>query len=618
MTQLVLGPFQGEVPGINAALIAMNQAQVAENVNLQSGSLKSWRKSQSVDILSATGTLQTLYRYEKLDGTIRWCSWSQDVDVLPGPIAGDTARRVYFSGTDMPRVFDNSLVDSGAGTQYPNNNYRLSVPAPAAAPVAALGSGGTGTARDVAYVYTYVRKWASSAYDESQPSPASNIVTALQGQHITVNGFSAVPSAEHGITHIFIYRVNTGTSGAEYQKVDEIAIATASYDDSKSDTQLGAVLETTNWAIPPNDLKGLLSLPNGSFAGFSGKQVCVSVPYQVHSYPTAYRVTVPYDIVAIGNIGNMIVVATSGFPYLINCNDPGTMSNDVLPSLFPCLSKRGLVSTERGVFYPTQEGVAVVQYSGGSDIATTGMITPEKWTTEYFPTEMQARAWNGYYIAFYKTSGSSATVTGKGLMFSYRNISPTKWSLSNYATATFIDPKTGIMYYISPDDVGINNVYQWDAMVERKVYTWRSKRFIATKAMNWGAFRILADFGGLTPAEQADYAAQRQSIIAANSAMLAGDDLGSINGSALDELALDGDNLLDVPPASSDTPGVTLNLYAKTGEADELVHAETVTDTEIHTLPADYLAKEFYLDLISQAEIREFRMATSVTEMADA
>lgn len=68
-----------------------------------------------------------------------WFHWITDVDVVRSPVAGDTTERTYFTGDGAaPKVTDSTIATSGAGTNYPNNSYTLGVPAPVAAPGAAL------------------------------------------------------------------------------------------------------------------------------------------------------------------------------------------------------------------------------------------------------------------------------------------------------------------------------------------------------------------------------------------------------------------------------------------------------------------------------------------------
>jgi hypothetical protein len=367
------------------------------------GSLKAFRKPLPIAELSLSGLIGTVYRYQQSDGTERWLEWAEDVDVQPGPIANDISKRVYFTGTDLPRVFDDTQVAVGPRDPFPKSNFRMGVPAPATALTAALGAGGSGSARDVRFVWTYVRRWASGAEDESGPSPASNIVNALQGQEIDLTGFTSPSVTDAGITHIWIYRLNTGTAGAEYQFVDEIPVATTTYQDTKPDSDLSEVLDTEEWLTPPDDLKGLISIPNGCFVGFSGKQVCFSVPYQVHAYPTRFRYAVQFEIVGLGYIGNMVIALTNERAFYLDGSDPGFVGHGKAATPYPCLSKRGIVNTKRGVLYPTHEGVAIVLPGGDTGLFTKDIVSSEEWEG-FFPSTIFAVTHRGRYFAIFDSS----------------------------------------------------------------------------------------------------------------------------------------------------------------------------------------------------------------------
>lgn len=73
-----------------------------------------------------------------------WFHWTDDVDVIRGPIAGDTSERTYFTGDGVPKVTYSPIATSGGGTNYPNNTYDLGIPAPTSQPICTPGTN-TGT-----------------------------------------------------------------------------------------------------------------------------------------------------------------------------------------------------------------------------------------------------------------------------------------------------------------------------------------------------------------------------------------------------------------------------------------------------------------------------------------
>lgn len=605
MPRIVINGFGGEMPRVSPSLLPFNGSQDASNLDLTRGSLSPWRKATSVYDCVLTGTLGTIYLYRKGDGTQRWLEWSQDVDVQPGPIAGDTTERTYFTGTDYPRVFDDSLVDTGAGATYPKSSYILGITAPTGAPVATLGGGGSGTARNLVYVYTFVRKWASGKVDEGMPSPASNTVSALPGQTVTINNFDATP-AGRGITHIRIYRASTG----DYKYVTEIAVGTASYADSALDAALGDVLESTEWAEPPTDLKGLIMLPNGVAVGFSKNEVCFSEPYQVHAWPTRYRYALPYSVVGLGYVGTMVVAATKGYPYLLDGTDPESVSQVQAPAMYPCVAKRSVVSTESGVVYATHDGLALATPGGGVILMTKEILSREEFEA-YYGSTIRAVSYRGLYMGFFHNTGASGAANDGFLI---NHVTPNGLvGLFGGVHCAHVDNVSGDLYYVATDSTDGNQyIYKWDDQVERVAFLWKSKLFIAPDFTNLGALRIIADFSSsMTQAEVDSYSAARQAIIDANQPLLATDDTGSIAGSAITEVAIAGDRLTTVPPALTDIVGLTFKMWAD----GTLVCTITVNDDEPVRLPSGYLASEFEIELQGQTEVREVRVATSVPEL---
>lgn len=281
----------GEAPRVHRTLLQAYQSQQAINCDLASGEVRPWKLPVLVEELVQTGFLKTIHKYTTDVAVDVWLQWQEDVDVLFGAIAGDSTNLTVFTGTDKPRIFDNTMVDTGGDNNFPESSFTLGLPKPTNNLVATLGAGGSGSARDLNYVYTFVRKWSGGKEDEGEPSSPSNTVNALPGQVVTITNFDTAPAATYGITHLRIYRIVAGTAGAEYQYVTEKAIGTTSVDDSALDEDLAEVLPTTYWKAPPDGLKGVVKLANGCIAGFLGNEVYISEPYQLHAFPDAHRYT---------------------------------------------------------------------------------------------------------------------------------------------------------------------------------------------------------------------------------------------------------------------------------------------------------------------------------------
>jgi hypothetical protein len=173
--------FGGRVPRLAAELLPNDKAQTAENCKLTNGLLRPWLNDSEEYTCKNTGTIRTIYLHEGL----YWMEWEADVDVVPGPVADDTTGRFYYTGHGIPKKTNTAEATTG-GSAMPINFYPLAVPYGKNAPSVAAGSGGTGDPRNITYYWTCVTIWG----EEGGPSPASDIVSAMNGQTVTVSGMT--------------------------------------------------------------------------------------------------------------------------------------------------------------------------------------------------------------------------------------------------------------------------------------------------------------------------------------------------------------------------------------------------------------------------------------------
>lgn len=135
--RISIANFSGLVPKQSPQLLADNQAQVANNTRLWTGTLEPFA-SPSTTKTDVGGTKTSIYRFgqETPGDTNYWFAWDAHVHVVKGPIAGDVTERTYYSGEGYPRVTNNELALSSQ--PYPGASYKLGVPAPLSAPAATV------------------------------------------------------------------------------------------------------------------------------------------------------------------------------------------------------------------------------------------------------------------------------------------------------------------------------------------------------------------------------------------------------------------------------------------------------------------------------------------------
>jgi hypothetical protein len=211
----------------------------------------------------------------------------------------------------------------------------------------------------------------------------------------------------YGITTKRIYRAATGNTGTEFRFVAEIPLATADYVDVLTDAALGEVLITDLWDLPPNDLEGILALPNGVMAGFRRNQLCLSAQNYPHAWPVSYRLNTDTDIVGIGNIDTTVVIGTKSFVYVASGNDPAAYSMSKFEVPYACASKRSFAYlTGIGVVFAGPDGLMAVRGIGQVRNLTDTVFTRLQWQA-LNPASMVGVAHNDIYFMSWD-AGSAA------------------------------------------------------------------------------------------------------------------------------------------------------------------------------------------------------------------
>lgn len=123
--------FDGLAPKSDPRNLGEIQAQVAENCDLRSGTLKPLKATSAVTTLPDASRL-TIFPYPD---TTNWLSWITDVDVVRSPISGDQYDRIYYTGSGSPKV------RSRVGAVQ--SEYTLGIPKPTNAIVAASSAKST-------------------------------------------------------------------------------------------------------------------------------------------------------------------------------------------------------------------------------------------------------------------------------------------------------------------------------------------------------------------------------------------------------------------------------------------------------------------------------------------
>ena len=329
------------------------------------------------------------------------------------------------------------------------------------------------------YTYTFVNK--ESGFEiESAPAPASSVVDVQIGNLVELTAFGSISSGVP-VTHKRIYRSTSGT----YLLVAEIPIASASYTDSVEAESLGGPLPSLTWLPPPDDLAGLINLPNGALAGFAGRDLYFSEPYVPYAWPVQYRQSIDFPVVGLGRMDTTLAVLTKGSPYFIQGSHPDSMVVVKSDLEQACVAKRSIVSSNGAVIYASPDGLVMLS-PNGSKIITEQYFTRAQWQSYFSPGSIHAYQHDLKYVAFYDNG-----VTQGGFIY---DMTSGQFILHDeYATAGYNDLRNDKLY-LAYADRSVKVWYEGDV----KIYVWRSKKFSSTSISSFSCAQIEAEVYPIT------------------------------------------------------------------------------------------------------------------------
>jgi hypothetical protein len=650
MGAITLTNFGGIYPRTSRRLLPDGAAQVAVNCRLSTGELVPFNVPQKIGSTSKTGPFSTLYRANE-NGSYAWFSWAEKVDVVKAPLFG--AAKWCWTGEYEPRIATLAMAQSGGGNTYPNTSYMLGIPSPQAAPTA-TPSGGTGVTEDRYYAYTFISDWE----EEGGVSPLSTLVNGKVdatwaianmdaaptnsgtgtatfgsgkttfantgnhwlrvGEYVVIGGDTVPVTDITDATHFKVagdYNTETAwtrktpwntctknlyrTTGnnKQFQLVAE-KISGTTYNDTLRDDQIpGDELITSDWTLPPVDLKGLRLLPSGALCGFSGNEEWFSEPYQPHAWPSSYCLTTDYPIVANESFGTGIAVATESKPFIINGVEPGQMSGQHWEEVLPGMSSRSMVGVGDMAIYASPFGLIAVSGAGCQNFSLPYFTKHE--FDEYAPDTMHCVYAERRLYVHYNNG------TGRCLIFNMTGDNASLTEAHFDADTLYADAITGRLYF-SVD----NSVYEFDPL---DGYTmsqdWMSKEIVLPKPMNLGAAKVNFDLA-IDPVVKAALEAERTAIAAANAPILAtGKVHGAWNAKRYNTELWNGSDLTSVPPSPPDNT-LTFHLYTTNKMGERTLRAtKVVTEPKPFNLPSGYKNTTLMVRVISQCPIKSIELA---------
>lgn len=475
MAGFKLEGFMGLAPRTSDRLLQPMQATRADNTKLLNGELRGYRRPRELADLTDEGfTVRRAFRVRDTSGfnyADEWLAFdSQDVDVIRSPIKNDQFDRYYWAGDGRPMYNTSERIFAG------DPPYFLGVPIPTVAPTVTPAVN-IYEDQTRAYLYTFVSEYG----EEGQPSPPT-LNTGDQGTWTLTTLQTSVPDAANR-TILFknIYRTVPGNSSSLFFFVAQIAVGDDTYVDTFDDfdVALNNVLESQTWAEPITTMEGFSLMPNGYLVGWDGRRVVFSEPYRPHAWPVEYELSTEFEVVGMVVWGSTIVMGTESNPYMGQGVTPLAFTMQKMDAVEPCLSRRGMVATVAGAYYPSINGLTLVSGAGVMNI-TQDILTKEEWTQQFSPTTIFAAQLGLEYVAF--------TSASKGFVFNPTEPKTKLVKLDAFSQVNGIetDPYSGNVLLLMQD-----RVWDWDPEnVERMFWRWKSKVFQAKKPVNFGALRI--------------------------------------------------------------------------------------------------------------------------------
>jgi len=373
----------------------------------------------------------------------------------------------------------------------------------------------------ISYYYTLVTDWG----EESSPSPVSAVIDVRRNEKVVLTGFKTDSAAGSYITHYRVYRLNAGSSNAAYQLVPyyynsdgqpvyDMPVSDTTFTDADPEEgtirqSLGETCPSEEWYPPPENLEGLVQMMNGVLAGFVGNRVYVCEPLYPYAWP--YDQTVAHDIVGLGVYNNALIVVTDVAPYILRGTDPASLEQVVIDCEQACLSKRGLISTNIGVVYPSPDGLVIINGTQW-DILTKDLYTRDQWLA-LGPAGLISFYYNDRYLGFFEG-------TNRGIFINFKesaNVIDITLPEGRLVYGGFIDAEDDTLYLLTLAG-GIYYIDAWDSHATANLTAdWRSAIASMGRYTNFSCGMLVGDSGSLTFKLYADGVLKHTAIIQTNS-----------------------------------------------------------------------------------------------------
>lgn len=644
---IALKAFTGIRPILEPRLLQEGEAQIANNVKLNSGRIAPLLGTTTLKALTLNNP-QTIYRYGTSNTeTNHWLEFAGDVDVVRSPVIEDAYDRLYWTDGTLPRYAPNNLITTGA--TYPGNSYQLGVPKPSTAI--------TYTSYTAPATFTVVtRDYIIFSHNPSTlaETTASRTVPvqAVDGEEVVLSKMPV--STVSGFTKLKIYRKLSGT----FRLVATIDQTQTTYTDTTTDATL------TSGQVAP-----AITSSTASFVA-EGKIPTKVVPESrtyVYTYVTAYgEEGPPSDASAVVDVDPAYAVTLSvptGSPngaYNITSKRIYRSSTVGSRAQFQFVAEVALATgsyvdtkeqADLGEVLPSEDWIAPPATLKGLKVMANGVGVGFSGRTLYLSEPYLLHAWPHKYpvrdeIVGLGTFGQTVVVLTKGRPEMFTGIDPAAMSNIPMSLAQSCSSKTSIVdmgdgvIFASPDGLvsvgqsGIDiiskqffNREQWQAINPSsiKAYLYNGKYIcFYTDTSNvrgglifdisgQGAPLLTTDIHATTAVTAGFYDATTDTLYFARGGNIVRFDRGSALTYTWRSKVyrLPFQNNFAAAIVRADAYPVTFKIYAD----GALKHTQTVANGEIFRLPSGFRGLDWEVEVTGTSQVTEVAVAKSSMEL---
>lgn len=333
-----------------------------------------------------------------------------------------------------------------------------------------------------AYVFTQV-----NTYNEEGPPSDPALVTTSPLVPVTVQVTKNQLNGYAPIKEVRVYRTGTGTALTDYFYVGTISVLsvnTVAFNDNVKAEFLNEVLSSLDNYPPDQNLKGLMSLPNGILCAWKGNELHFSEAYKPWAWPPKYVKTLPNAIVGGIVHGSGAVITTAGTPYIVSGVSPDSMTTSKINVSQAGVSKWSIAVVDGVVMYASNDGLVTINGAMATLSQSQQFFTRDVWRSKYSAglSTMRFSVWDGRLVVF----SSAGSFTPFMIRFDEADGSMTDLPALS-ADCGFVSQLSDQFYYVKSQVL-----YQFNGGTDQTA-VWQSRELVLTRPVNYGAGQIVAE-----------------------------------------------------------------------------------------------------------------------------